>query len=157
VRISAEYLDSPEPDAELAERMAREATMMASRRALDFSIDGLSALDVGLLEEDVEAVGAYVGEVLTRHAGNAVWARNRQGEPGVAVGNWLADPWEWVERVRSPKETAGLSEMVTDVLVFAESPNYQTAEQLGWQTKTSSNWDDLKQSLTSWRRSQRRP
>jgi hypothetical protein len=95
------HLDAPEPDATLAARMAREATEYASERGLDFSANSLSALDSITDHEPVIAVGAYIGEVMVRSSSRVAWARNERGDPGLATGAWLADPFEWVERRQS--------------------------------------------------------
>jgi len=112
--------------------MAAEASSLAARRRLDFSVDSTAALTGGLPEEPVLAVGVYVGEVVVRNAAGATWARSRDGDAGIGIGVELADPFGLVERERSKERSVSLAEVVAELLTYAEAPSDATAEVLGW-------------------------
>ena len=127
-------LDTVQLDPELADRMFETASEFAARNRLDFGFDSLSNLDVAAEDESVISVGAYVGEVIVRRSVGATWGRNGRGDPGVGVGSWLADPFDWVERARSSRPSMPLDEYVAMVVAYAENPSDETSQRLGLNT-----------------------
>jgi len=132
------------------------ATELASRRDLDFELRSLSELEATQDDEPVVSVGSYVGEVIIRHATGATWARSGRKDPGVGIGSWLADPFDWVERTRDDSPSMPLEEYVTSVIAMAEDPSEATSTALGLETRFQpyTAWDQFSDWL---RRRRHRP
>lgn len=136
--------------------MYETASEFAARNRLDFELDSLSYLDVDDEDESVISVGAYVGEVIVRRSAGASWARNGRGDPGVGIGGWMADPFDWVERARSSEPSMPLDEYVATVVAYADNPSEEMSARLGLNTvfEPYTAWDHYKNWL---RRRKRRP
>lgn len=132
-------LEPPTPDDRLAEHMrAVAATLTRTDARLDFSVPSLAFVEAALDGMDEAArrrAAAYVGEVIVRSAPGAYWGRSRHGaEPGVAVGRWLADPVDHLERRVSGqlRGDAALTDYVAGIVEYARDPSGGTTERLGW-------------------------
>lgn len=126
--------------------MFQTASEFATRRRLDFGLDSLLDLDVVCDDDSVISVGAYIGEVIVRQNAGAAWARNGRKHPGVGVGSWLADPFDWVERARSASRSMPLDEYVASVIAFADNPSDETSVGLDLETtfRPHTTWDQCR-------------
>lgn len=146
------------PDPELTAAMAELAAGYAKHRDLDFSLESLGALDADSELEATIVVGAYLGEVLVRCAPDMCWARDRYGEPGIASGAWLADPFGQVEQMRSPKPSSSFSEYAASLLAFATAESSEDgAEAADLRPKQLTQWQALAEGVRRRRRKGGRP
>lgn len=156
--MSDEYLAPLRTDVELATAMREEADAFAARNHLDFSTESLGALDHDLGTGSTFEMGAYLGEVIRRAEPTVHWARTERGEPGIAVGSWLADPFDQVERLQRHKATASLAEYAAGVATVASAESTEEgAAQAGLRTKRLTPWEQLVESGRTRRRTMRRP
>jgi hypothetical protein len=157
---------SPIVDGDLGVEMHRSAEQAASENdGLDFSIDSLRRVQERLMSGDCDdealyRFGAYLGEVLRRNAPGTAWAwpatrrkRARQ-EPAIAVGKWVTEPLDWVDRIASGKahpETS-LIDYAEQVRAMAADPSADTADDLGLRTRFATNGEALHKTWDRFRR-----
>ena len=156
--IPEEYLARPEQDLELESRMNAASADFAVRRQLDFSLASLEVLDADPGEGSVIDVGAYLGQVMMRHVPGTHWARDEQGDAGIAFGPYLSDPFDQVERVRSRKPSSSFAEYVATFVAVGSAPTIAAGmKEAGLKDKGFTNWDVLVERVQRRRRQRRRP